>query len=144
MRKSLNILSKIKRPFNDNTATSSSEPTYHKVTADEVRDLNALIRLRYRLDHEIWDQRYCTKAARVGVREKMERADAVLAKLKKKVSEWDHRECWDSIEDWMKLQDIRGRLELNGKRVSTPWEEVKYKPEERIVDRHVNRLIELA
>jgi hypothetical protein len=59
----------------------------------------------------------------------MERAAAVLVKLKRKVSEWDHRECWDSTEDWIKLQDIRKRLELDGKRVSAPWEDVEYKPQ---------------
>lgn len=142
MRRSL--LSKIKAPFNDKSSGSSSSGSQsapRKVTADEVRDLAALIRLRYRLDHEIWEQRYCTRAARLGVIEKMQRAEAVLVKLRHKVEEWDHRECWETMDEWMKLKDVRRRIEMDGKREGAPWDDVKVVVTERVVEQ---RLVELA
>lgn len=138
-----NLFSKIKAPFNDKSSSpsSSSQSGHRKVTADEVRDFAALIRLRYRLDHEIWEQRYCTRAARLGVYEKMQRADAVLAKLRNKVEEWDHRECWETVEEWVKLKDVRRRIEMDGKREGAPWDEVN---KVVVTERVVERLVELA
>lgn len=117
--------SKLKASFFIKPPPSSSQPMPQKITAGEVRNLTAFIRLRCRLDHEIWEGRHCTRAARFVVKEKMQRADAVLVKLRHLVEEWDHRECWETMEEWLKLKDVRRRIEMDGKREGAPWDDVK-------------------
>jgi len=97
-----------------------------KVKPDEVRHLAELIRKRYELDIEIWRLRDAQPRDRPHIREKMRRADATLLKIYRTVHAWDRRDVFESDADWAKWQDIKGRLEREGKRwwaANPPWGE---------------------
>jgi hypothetical protein len=96
------------------------------VTALEVRHLNELIRKRYTLDVEIWSQRQCHERDRVYVETKMRRSDAALLKIMGIVKEYDRREVWKTEQEWLKLKEIKLRLEEGGKRLwaqNPPWDD---------------------
>ncbi|KAE9364683.1 hypothetical protein N431DRAFT_431509 [Stipitochalara longipes BDJ] len=94
------------------------------IPALEIRDLNELIRVRYALDVEIWSLRHCRRADRPIVEDKMRRSDAALERILGIVRAWDTLQAWDSTEDWLRMREIRQRLEMDNKRVwaeDPPW-----------------------
>jgi hypothetical protein len=97
----------------------------HKITPNEIRDLNELIRKRYDLDLRIWANRKCHTRDRYIVEDWMRRSDAALVKIMTMVYAWDDRQLWKSQEDYEKLTDILVRLATErGKRTwvgNPPW-----------------------
>jgi hypothetical protein len=95
-----------------------------KVKAEEIRELCELVRKRFSLDVEIWNLRYAKERDRNKVKEKIDKADAALAKIRRILASWDRRDLFESVEDWEVLQDIKGRIDLDGKRdwmTNPPW-----------------------
>jgi len=97
-----------------------------KVQPEEIRNLCELIRQRYALDVEIWDLRHVKRRDRDLVEDKMRRSDAMLQKIYGTVCGWDNPEAFESQKDWDKLQQIKIRIEEDGKRFWTanpPWDD---------------------
>jgi hypothetical protein len=95
-----------------------------KVKAEDIRGLAELIRKRYKLDVEIWSLRDVGSCDRQIVLDKMHRSDAALRKIKSIIRTWDRHDAFESQEDWGKLQQIKKRMEKNGKRTwegNPPW-----------------------
>lgn len=96
-----------------------------KVQPEDIRNLCELIRQRYALDVEIWDLRHVKRRDRHLVEDKMRRSDAMLRKIYRTVCEWDNPKAFES-EDWDKLQQIKIRIEEDGKRIwatNPPWDD---------------------
>jgi hypothetical protein len=95
------------------------------VSAEKLRELRDLIRLRYALDVEIWTLRGVRGPDRPIVEEKMEKADAVLHNIRDTILAWeDTRDSWTE-EEWDKLGDVYGRITADGKRwwmEKPPWD----------------------
>lgn len=87
-----------------------------QVTAKELRELCELIRKRYSLDVEIWSLRKTKPRDRKIVEEKMNRADAILRKINRILDSWDTEEAFPNVHDRAKLQEIRRRIKMDGKR----------------------------
>ncbi|KAF4627181.1 hypothetical protein G7Y89_g10975 [Cudoniella acicularis] len=84
----------------------------YKVSPAEIRELNELIRKRYALDIEIWEVgRLCKPRNQPQVEEIMARSDAALLKILTIVRAWDNPQVWKSQEDWIRIRNIRARLE---------------------------------
>jgi hypothetical protein len=97
-----------------------------KVQAEEIRELRDLIRKRYALDIEIWDLRDVRPRDRPIVEAKMRRSDAMLQQIYLTICEWDRPDAFHSQRDWIKLQEIKIRIEEGGKRfwaANPPWDE---------------------
>ncbi|KAH0538335.1 hypothetical protein FGG08_005070 [Glutinoglossum americanum] len=95
-----------------------------EVTPEEIRDLGELIRKRYELDVEIWGLRHVKPRDRRIVEDKMRRSDATLQKIYRTIYAWDSPDAFKSPKDWVKLQEIRMRIEEDGKRDwanNPPW-----------------------
>jgi len=87
-----------------------------QVTAKELRDLCELIRKRYSLDVEIWSLRKTKARDRKIVEDKMHKADATLRKINRILDSWDTEEAFPNAHDRAKLQEIRRRIKMAGKR----------------------------
>ena len=97
-----------------------------KVQPEEIRDLGELIRKRYELDVEIWDLRYVKPRDRPVVEDMMRRSDATLRKIRGTIHAWDSPDAFESHKDWTKLQEIKVRIEADGKRLwadNPPWKD---------------------
>jgi hypothetical protein len=115
--------------MNGKVAVPSADlPKHHiageKIKAEEIRELCDLVRKRFALDVEIWNLRYAKERDRDRVREKIDKADATLAKIRRTLASWDRRDMFESVEDWEVLEDIKGRINLDNKRdwiTNPPW-----------------------
>jgi hypothetical protein len=97
-----------------------------KVQSKEIRDLCELIRKRYALDVDIWSLKDARDRDRDEVWALIYKSDAALAKIKRTLDSWDRVDVFDSERDWHKMQDIKRRINLEGKRnwvKHPPWEE---------------------
>ncbi|KAI9855253.1 MAG: hypothetical protein M1813_000486 [Trichoglossum hirsutum] len=95
-----------------------------KITPEEIRDLGNLLRKRYELDVEIWGLRHVRPRDRPIVEEKMRKSDAILQKIRRTIDSWDRPDIFQSWGDWAKLQEIKRRIEEDGKRhwaSNPPW-----------------------
>jgi hypothetical protein len=98
-----------------------------KVGSEEVRELCELIRKRYALDVDIWSLRDARSRDRDAVWVLIRRADAALAKIQRTLDSWDREDLFDSHQDWIKLQDIKKRMDAVGKRDwmnNPPWKDL--------------------
>lgn len=90
----------------------------------ELRDLLESIRERYKLDREIWGLRDVNVANRVLVKQRMQRADAMLDHIQRTVISFDNRIYFESDEDYRAFLDIKARVMDRSKRVwgnRGPW-----------------------
>ena len=95
-----------------------------KLTTSDLRELRELIRYRYMLDVEIWDQRHAPEWMREKPAEQMIQADAALVKLKQMVNGWDKRSNFSTDEEYEKFKEIRVAILAKGKRnwkKEPPW-----------------------
>jgi hypothetical protein len=95
-----------------------------QIGSDEIRDLRELIQKRYALDLEIWEGRNLGAWDRDLVESAMRKSDAVLIKIQRILSSWNDPYIVWAPQDYAKMQEIRQRLELSGKRnwsVNPPW-----------------------
>jgi hypothetical protein len=96
-----------------------------KVQSKEIRALCELIRKRYALDIDIWDLKDSRDRDRDEVWALIYKSDAALAKVKRTLDSWDRPDLFDSERDWHRMQDIKRRINLEGKRdwvKHPPWE----------------------
>jgi hypothetical protein len=95
------------------------------ITALEARELRDLILLRYRLDVQIWSDRKVGTFEYEEVEVQMRQADAVLQKINATIESWhDKKVKWPNASDRAKLEIIKRRLALGGKRQwegNPPW-----------------------
>ena len=89
-----------------------------EASPETLHNLRDLIRLKYKLDVEIWGLRGARKPDRWIVEQKMEKADAVLAEIMEIIQLWEHQSdgAWDDAE-WERVQDICSRLQAGGIRI---------------------------
>lgn len=95
-----------------------------KVQSKEIRDLCELVRKRYALDVDIWSLRDARNRDREEVQALMVKADAALARIRRTLDSWDRSDLFDSERDWLKMQDIKRRINVPGKRdwlKNPPW-----------------------
>jgi hypothetical protein len=98
-----------------------------------LRDLRELIRSRYELDLEIWQNRDDVESNRRIWLKKMAQSDAILLEIQNKIQKWDHLDeasGW-SKEEWDMAKEVRERLLKPGKRnwaTDPPWTEGVRKP----------------
>lgn len=98
-----------------------------------LRELRELIRSRYELDVEIWQNRDDVETNRRIWVKKMAQSDAVLLEIQNKIQKWDHLDeasGW-SEEEWEMAKEVRERLLKSGKRnwaTDPPWSEGVRKP----------------
>jgi hypothetical protein len=98
-----------------------------KVQSKEIRALCELIRKRYALDIDIWDLKDSRDRDRDEVWALIYKSDAALAKIKRTLDSWDRADVFDSERDWHRMQDIKRRINLEGKRdwvKHPPWEDL--------------------
>ena len=94
---------------------------------ETLRNLRELIRRKYALDVEIWEDRDIRKPLRYVVEEKMEKADALLHEILSVVKAWDLKSPQWSAEERQLATDIKNRLEAKGKRWwvgNPPWKDI--------------------
>jgi hypothetical protein len=99
-------------------------PQKPRITPEEIRKLRDLIRYRYALDIQIWEKRGNTEYQRRVVNEKMKRADAALADIRRYLTDWDNAEYFERPEEYQKFQEIKRRIETGNKRNwrdQPPW-----------------------
>jgi len=99
-------------------------PEREKVKAEEVRELCELIRRRYTLDLSLWDLRHARERDRPPILDEVQKAEATLAKIRRILHSWDGADLFDSKKDWVKVQEIKRRVGLEGKRNwvnNPPW-----------------------
>lgn len=93
----------------------------------ELRQLRELIRLRYRLDVEIWADRRMKGFQRDRAKENIRKSTAALARIQLTVEMWDKREYFNTDEEYLQFRELKERLLKNdGKRdwnVHPPWDE---------------------
>ncbi|QDS73017.1 hypothetical protein FKW77_009130 [Venturia effusa] len=95
-----------------------------KIESKEIRDLCELVRKRYALDIEIWSLRDARNRDRGEVKALMVKVDAALARIRRTLDSWDRPDLFDSDSDWVKMQDIKKRIDVAGKREwqkHPPW-----------------------
>lgn len=92
---------------------------------ETLRDLRELIRNRYQMDVEIWGLRSARKPDRPMVLQKMVVADAIMEEILTTISTWgSQRDGNWTDEEWDRVQEIKERLQSDGKRVwegNPPW-----------------------
>lgn len=118
-----------KRLDDEERERQNRQRKFLEASPETLRSLRDLIRLKYKLDVEIWGLRGARKPDRWLVEQKMEKADAVLAEIVEMVQLWEHQSdgAWDE-EEWERVQDIRNRLQSGGIRVWADkpiWNEVQ-------------------
>ena len=94
---------------------------------ETLRNLRELIRRKYALDVEIWENRDIRKPLRYVIEEKMEKADALLHEILSVVKAWDLKSPQWSAEERQLATDIKTRLEAKGKRWwvgNPPWKDI--------------------
>lgn len=83
-----------------------------------------MVQKRYALDLEIWEGRNLGDWDRDLVEDAMKKSDAVLLKIQRILSSWNDPGIVWAPQDYAKVQEIRARLDLSGKRnwsVNPPW-----------------------
>ena len=108
-----------------------------EASPETLCSLRELIRLKYKLDIEIWGLRGARKPDRWIVQQKMEKADAVITEIMEMVQLWQHQSdgAWDD-EEWERVQEIRNRLQTGGIRI---WAENQIWNEAQGVNSHKGR-----
>lgn len=98
-----------------------------KITAEELRELRELIRYRYALDVELWSKHRKVKPySRYVAQDLMRKSDSALVKIRRMVEDWDKRSYFSSDDEYFKFQEIKARVEAEGKRNwmrQPPWME---------------------
>jgi hypothetical protein len=102
------------------------KPRYkgQKVKPEEIRELCNLVRKRYAVDGDLWDLRHAKDRDRSKVWERIDKAEATLAKIRRILASWDSPELFSSAEEWEQFQDIKARIHLDNKRdwiANPPW-----------------------
>jgi len=98
-----------------------------KVSAVEFQDLRELIRLRYALDVELGRHQALQDimaADRHLIMPKMQKADALMRKIRNLCKSMDNPHIFESTEQYKTFQDIKRRVDQPGKRVwcqNPPW-----------------------
>jgi hypothetical protein len=95
-----------------------------KVTAAEIRELCDLARKRFSLDVDLWDLRHAKERDREYIWDRIYQADAALHKIRRTLASWDRRDLFESKEHWEAFEDIKRRINLDGKRdwvAHPPW-----------------------
>lgn len=118
-----------KRLDDEERERQNRQKKFLEASPETLRNLRDLIRLKYKLDIEIWGLRGARKPDRWIVEQKMEQADAVLAEVMEMVQLWEHQSdgAWDDAE-WERVQDICSRLQAGGIRIwadNPVWNEVQ-------------------
>jgi len=89
-----------------------------------LREFRELIRTRYELDISIWANRKVRRPDRPYVEDMMEKSDAILRQIRQVVDSWDQEGGNWTAEEWECAEEIRNRLDLEGKREwaeNPPW-----------------------
>jgi hypothetical protein len=85
-------------------------------TPETLRGLRDLVRTRYELDMYIWSVKGARGPDRDIVKEKMEKADAVLMEIYTKVESWEEDEKVWTAAEWALAQKVKERILAEGKR----------------------------
>ncbi|MAD85019.1 MAG: hypothetical protein CL912_18830 [Deltaproteobacteria bacterium] len=96
------------------------------ISPEALRELCDLIRTRYQLDVEIWGLKGTRGPNRPYVLTKMEKADEILTEVNTMVESWESNASLWTEEEWKVAQQIKQRIQLDGKKVWTgqgPWNE---------------------
>lgn len=99
-----------------------------KVTTEELRELQELIRIRYTLDVEIWRDRSLLGDLHRDIQnERIVKAEAALTRMQKLVKDWDKADNFEP-KDYKMFQDVKKRILADGKRnwaKDPPWDKKK-------------------